>query len=130
MSQSEEVVVADEPRRVNLVIAKVDPWSIMKMVFLLSVALAIMGVVAAAFIWKVLDSMQVFAQIRDLVSAVGADSLLNLLAYTEFNRVVAAATAIGVVNTILFTALATLGAFIYNLSAVLVGGIHVTLTDE
>ncbi|WP_371151175.1 DUF3566 domain-containing protein [Buchananella felis] len=130
MSQSEEVVVADEPRRVNLVIAKVDAWSIMKMVFLLSVALAIMGVVAAAFIWKVLDSMQVFAQIRDLVTAVGADSLLNLLAYTEFNRVVAAATAIGVVNTILFTALATLGAFLYNLSAALVGGIHVTLTDE
>ncbi|WP_371164025.1 DUF3566 domain-containing protein [Buchananella felis] len=130
MSQSEEVVVADEPRRVNLVIAKVDAWSIMKMVFLLSVALAIMGVVAAAFIWKVLDSMQVFAQIRDLVTAVGADSLLNLLAYTEFNRVVAAATAIGVLNTILFTALATLGAFLYNLSAALVGGIHVTLTDE
>ncbi|MDO4792357.1 MAG: DUF3566 domain-containing protein [Buchananella hordeovulneris] len=130
MSQSEKAVAANEPRRVHLVLSKVDPWSIMKMVFLLNVGIAIMGIVATAFVWKVLDSMEVFSQIRDLVTAVGANSLLNLLAYTEFNRVVAAATVIGVVHTILATALATLGTFLYNLASTLVGGVHVTLTDE
>ena len=42
----------------------------------------------------------------------------------------AGAFLIGVVNIVLLTALATIGAFIYNLSTDLVGGVEVTLADR
>ena len=37
---------------------------------------------------------------------------------------------IGAVNVVLFTALATLGAFIYNVCADLVGGVELTLAER
>ena len=37
---------------------------------------------------------------------------------------------IHIVNVLIITALATLFAFVYNISSGLVGGLHVTLTDE
>ncbi len=39
------------PRRVRLAVSKVDPWSAMKLSFLLCVAIGIMIVVASAVIW-------------------------------------------------------------------------------
>ncbi|HWB35011.1 MAG TPA: DUF3566 domain-containing protein, partial [Rugosimonospora sp.] len=44
--------------------------------------------------------------------------------------VIGTAGVIGLVNVVLFTALATLGAFIYNVCADLVGGIEVTLSEK
>ena len=40
------------------------------------------------------------------------------------------ATVVGAVNIVLFTALATIGAFVYNICADLVGGIEVTLAER
>ncbi len=40
------------------------------------------------------------------------------------------AALLGLVNVVLFTALATLGAFIYNVCADLVGGIELTLAEK
>ena len=40
------------------------------------------------------------------------------------------ATLVAVVDIFLITALATIGAFLYNITAALVGGVHVTMTDE
>ena len=37
---------------------------------------------------------------------------------------------VAVVDVILITAIATLGAFLYNLSAALLGGIEVTLAED
>ena len=36
---------------------------------------------------------------------------------------------IAAVNTVLITAMATLGAFLYNMSAALLGGVEMTLTE-
>ena len=40
------------------------------------------------------------------------------------------AAILGAVNALLFTALATLGAFLYNLISMLVGGVEVTLAER
>ena len=40
------------------------------------------------------------------------------------------AVLIGLVNIVLLTAMATIGAFVYNLTTDLIGGIEVTLADR
>jgi hypothetical protein len=127
---SRPAAVAGGPRRVRLSVSRIDPWSAMKLSFLLSVALGIMIVVAAALVWFVLDSMQVFADIEDLLVSIGSESFLQLMDYLAFDRVMSFATIVGVVDILLLTALGTIGAFLYNIVAALVGGLHMTLTDD
>ena len=117
-------------RKVRLSIARVDPWSVMKLSFLMSIAIGIGIIVASAAMWFLLDSMHVFADIRDLLVTLGSADFLRLMEYAEFDRVMSMAAIIAVVDILLITALATLGAFLYNIVAALVGGLHMTLTDD
>jgi hypothetical protein len=115
---------------VRLSVARVDPWSVMKLSFLLSVALGIALVVAAGVLWSVLDGMGVFSDINRVVGEVMGDNSFDVMGFVGLSKVLSLATVIAVVDVILVTALATLGAFLYNLSSTLVGGIHVTLSDD
>jgi hypothetical protein len=122
---------AGSARRVRLVVSRVNPWSVMKMAFLLSIAIGIITVVAAAVVWTILNGMHLFANVNDLVeSVVGDETQVNVLQYVAFSRTMSMATLIAVANIVLITALSTLGAFLYNIAAALVGGVHVTLTDD
>src|SRR5699024_3151917 len=97
------------PRRVRLTLSHVDPWSVMKLSFLLSIAIGIMIVVASALIWTVLNQMGVFAKINDLmINDLKADSFKPLLEYLEFSRVLSVATVFAVIDIVLITALSTL----------------------
>lgn len=127
----EEDEPAAGPRRVRLAVARIDPWSVLKLSFLLSVAIGIMIVVAAAVIWQVLDSMAVFTSVNDVIATLsGSTTFFDVLDYAAFDRVISLATMIAVADIVLLTALSTLGAFLYNVVAALVGGVHLTLTDD
>jgi Transmembrane domain of unknown function (DUF3566) len=119
------------PRRVRLTLARVDPWSVTKLSFLLSVAVGIALVVATAVIWSVLDGMGVFTDLDGLLKdVVGNEVDFDLLDYVGFGKVISLATVIAVVDVVLLTALSTIVAFLYNVSSALVGGLHVTLSDD
>ena len=121
------------PRRVRLTVARIDPWSVMKLGFLLSVAIGIALVVMVAVLWSILNSMGVFASVNSTIGEVlgGSDgTTFNLMEYIGFTRVLSLATVIAVVDVFLLTALATLAAFLYNVCSSLVGGLHLTLTDD
>jgi hypothetical protein len=125
------VGAAGGPRRVRLAISRIDPWSVMKLSFLMSVAFGILIVVAVGVVWYTLNGMHVFTNIDDLVRQVtGDESKINILQYVEFKRVISGATLVAVVDVFLLTALATIAALLYNIVAALVGGLHVTMTDE
>lgn len=120
-------------RRVRLTVSRVDPWSAMKMSFLLSVALGIAMVVMVFVLWSVLAGMGIFDRVNDIAQQVfGADGSdpFDIMDYIGLGRVVSLSIVIGVIDVILFTAIATLGAFLYNVSAALVGGLQLTLTDD
>lgn len=121
------------PRKVRLTIARVDPWSVMKLSFLLSVAVGIALVVMVAVLWTILDGMGVFSDVDRTIGEVlgGANgTTFNLMSYIGFGRVLSLATVVAVIDVFLLTALATLGAFLYNLCASLVGGVNLTLSDD
>lgn len=120
------------PRRVRLAISRLDPWSVMKLSFLLSVAIGIMIVVGVAVGWFTLNELHVFTKVDELITQVTGQEAggPDILQYVEFQKVISAATLLAVIDVFLLTALSTIGAFLYNIVAALVGGVHVTMTDE
>ncbi|WP_408607991.1 DUF3566 domain-containing protein [Actinophytocola xanthii] len=123
------------PRRANLQIKRFDPWSVLKLSLVLSVALFFVWLVAVGVLYAVLGGMGVwdklngissdFLQISDDGGAAGNSEPL-----ISAGRVFGIAAIIGAVNIVLFSALATVGAFIYNVSADLAGGLEVTLAER
>jgi hypothetical protein len=119
------------PRTVRLTLARVDPWSVLKLSFLLSVALGIGLVTAAVVLWSVIDSMGVLDELNKVMRDIaGSNSTFSLYDYVGLGRVVSLSTFIGVINVVIIMALSTLGAFLYNIASSLVGGLHVTLSDD
>jgi hypothetical protein len=124
------------PRRARLNLKRIDPWSVMKFAFAVSVVLFIVVVVATSVLYLALDAMGVWGEINkslgELVNASGgsdAGSTTSSFRITAWG-VIGTSMLIGAVNVVLFTALATLGAFIYNVCADLVGGVELTLAER
>ena len=100
---------------------------------LLSVALGIVTVVASIVLWMVLDVTGIFDKINGLLGEIGGSEsggALDLKKIASLGQVASFATIIAVVNVVLLTALSMLTAVLYNISATLVGGVGVTLTDD
>ncbi|CAM5736398.1 hypothetical protein SALBM311S_08047 [Streptomyces alboniger] len=124
---------APRTRKARLRVAKADPWSVMKVSFLLSIALGICTIVAAAVLWMVMDAMGVFSTVGGTISeATGSNESngFDLQSFLSLPNVLLFAAIIAVIDVVLATALATLGAFIYNLSAGFVGGVELTLAED
>ncbi|MFK0117379.1 DUF3566 domain-containing protein [Streptomyces sp. NPDC090994] len=120
-------------RKARLRVAKADPWSVMKVSFLLSIALGVCTIVAATVLWMVMDAMGVFSTVGGTISeATGSNESngFDLQSFLSLPNVLLFTTIIAVIDVVLATALATLGAFIYNLSAGFVGGVELTLAED
>lgn len=120
-------------RRARLRLIHLDPWSVMKTSFLLSIAFGIVTVVAVAVVWSVLGAAGVWDSINTTVGDVmGGDtaSTFDVQNYVGMSRVLGFTMIVAVVDVVLITAIATLAAFLYNLAAALLGGIEVTLAED
>jgi hypothetical protein len=120
------------PRRARLRLVRVDPWSVMKIAFALSIALAIVTVVAVSIVWAVLGAAGVWDSINDSVAVVLSDnsSDFDIRDYVGMGRVVGLTMIVAAADVILITAIATLGAFLYNLAATMLGGLEITLAED
>jgi hypothetical protein len=119
-------------RTALLSLQRIEPLSVMKFSSLLSLAGFIILFVAVALVWYVLSRLGVFKEIEQTVGLVtyskdhpGADAA----AWFSARRWLGYAALIGAINAILFTALSTIGAALYNLITSLTGGIEVTLKE-
>jgi hypothetical protein len=121
-------------RKARLVLGRIDPWSVMKLAFLLSIAMAVVAVVAVFVLWSVLDAMGVFDSVGSTVESVtrSQDNAqgVDILSYVGLGKVLSITFVLAAVNVVLMTALCTLAAFLYNMAAGLVGGLHVTFTED
>jgi hypothetical protein len=121
------------PRRARLRLTRVDPWSVMKSAFLLSIAFGVVTVVAVAMVWTVLDGAGVWTSINETVrETIGGNDIadFDIENYLGTSRVLGFTMLVAAVDVVLLTAIATLGAFLYNMSAALLGGIEVTLAED
>ena len=103
----------------------------MKVSLILSVALFFVWMIAVAFLYLVLGGMGVWSKLNsnvgDLLTNTGGGGSGELV---SSGTIFGGAVLIGLVDIVLLTAMATVGAFIYNLTTDLIGGIEVTLADR
>ncbi|WP_020669068.1 DUF3566 domain-containing protein [Amycolatopsis nigrescens] len=120
------------PRRASLQIKRFDPWSVLKLSLVLGVAMFFVWLVAVGVLYTVLDGMGVWDQLNgtytNLVQGEGTSSAAEPL--ISAGRVFGVAAVLGAINIVLVSALATVMAFIYNVSADLAGGLEVTLSER
>lgn len=122
------------PRRARLRLTRIDPWSVMKTAFLLSVAFAIVTFVAVLMVWSVLGAAGVWDSINTAVASIvdsdTSEASFDVTEYVGMGRVLGFTLVVSVLDVVLLTAIATLTAFLYNLAAALLGGIEVTLSED
>lgn len=120
------------PRRASLQVKRFDPWSVLKLSLVLGVAMFFVWLVAVGVLYTVLDGMGVWDKLNgtysSLVSGEGANAPADPL--ISAGRVFGIAAILGAINIVLLSALATVSAFIYNVSADLAGGLEVTLSER
>jgi hypothetical protein len=118
------------PRQAALQLKRLDPWSVLKLALVLAVVLFFIWLVAVGVLYGVLDGMGVWDRLNgtyaDLVSGEAQTGSTLISA----GRVFGLAAVIGAINSLLFAVAVTVGAFVYNVSADLVGGIEVTLSER
>ena len=124
-----------KPRRARLVIRRIDPWSVLKFSLLFSICLLIVFVVAVAALYFALDSLGVFDSVNQFVrditqSGTESNPTGGFDVTFSASKVIGGAAVIGAINVVIITAISTLGAFLYNLCADIVGGIEVTLAER
>ena len=122
------------PRRARLRLSRIDPWSVMKVSFLLAIAFGVVTVVSVFMVWSVLGAAGVWSSINntvsDTLSSGNNTSTFNIEDYLGMSRVLGFTMLVSVIDVVLITAIATLGAFLYNMAASLLGGIEVTLAED
>lgn len=132
----EEVLATSSKRtrKARLRLSRIDPWSVMKTVFLFSVAGAITAMVAVGVIWMVIESSGLLDDlnkvITTLVSTPSDPTPFDIHQFVNGPKVLGGTAVIAAINIVLITALGTLGSFLYNLSATMLGGLEVTLAED
>ena len=101
------------PRRARLRLSRIDPWSVMKVSFLLSIAFGIVTVVSVFMVWSVLGAAGVWDSINNTVSdtsrAATTPRRSTSQDYLGMSRVLGFTMLVSVIDVVLITAIATLG---------------------
>ena len=115
--------------RVRRIIRKIDPWTVLKVTLVLNFVVALTIVLGFSILWVLLINAGVPQGLEDIAKRLALlDENSTLVGNIEalFSSVVFLAT----VYLLTQTALATIGAFFYNLVSDLVGGIEVVVLEE
>ena len=119
-------------RQAHLTIARVEPWSVMKFSFVVSLIAFVILFVAVSVIYGTLSALGVFTSLQHVVQNVTSSqdsSGVNAAKWFSESRVLSYTALLGALNIVLITAMCTIGAVVYNLTSRLIGGVEVTLRE-
>ena len=115
--------------RVRRIVRKIDPWTVLKVTLVLNFIVSLTVVLGLSILWVLLVNAGVPQGLEDIarrLALLDQDASLVGNIETLFTSVVSLAA----VYMLTQTALATIGAFFYNLVSDLVGGIEVVVLEE
>jgi hypothetical protein len=112
-------------RRARLRLTRIDPWSALKVSLVFAAFLFIVWMVAVLVLFAILQGAGVFDSVNSTLTDVFG-------AHVDFSGAVilGGAAVVGALSVVIVTALGTVVAFAYNVTAALLGGLDVTLTEQ
>jgi hypothetical protein len=119
-------------RQAHLTISRIEPWSVMKFSFVVSLVAFVILFVAVSVLYGALSGLGVFDSIQHLVNSVTSSQNstgVNAKAWFSASRILGYTALLGSLNIVLITAMSTIGSVVYNLTSRLVGGVEVTLRE-
>jgi hypothetical protein len=119
-------------RQAHLTIARVEPWSVMKFSFVVSLVAFVILFVAVSVIYGTLSALGVFTSLQHVVQSVTSSqdsNGVNAAKWFTASRILSYTALLGALNIVLITAMSTIGAVVYNLTSRLIGGVEVTLRE-
>lgn len=119
-------------RQAHLTISRIEPWSVMKFSFVVSLVAFVILFVAVSVLYGALSGLGVFDSIQKAVNSVTSSqgsAGVNAKAWFSASRVLGYTALLGSLNIVLITAMSTIGSVVYNLTSRLVGGVEVTLRE-
>jgi len=121
-----------QARDAQLVISRIEPWSVFKFSFMVALVGWVVMFVVVGALYFLLSSLGVFHQIEQtigLITSTKGSPGTNAASWFSASTVLGYTMLAGAIDVVLITALATVGAVIYNLVTALSGGIEVTLRE-
>ncbi|HEY2269465.1 MAG TPA: DUF3566 domain-containing protein [Streptosporangiaceae bacterium] len=119
-------------RQAHLTIARVEPWSVMKFSFVVSLVAFVILFVAVSILYGALSGLGVFDSLQRVVTSLTSSqgsTGVNAKAWFSASKVLGYTALLGSLNIVLITAMSTIGSVVYNLTSRLVGGVEVTLRE-
>ncbi|MGV6991717.1 DUF3566 domain-containing protein [Gordonia amicalis] len=115
--------------RAAVQLRRIDPWATFKIAAVLSFVGFFIWMIAIAVLYLIFDGMGIWDQVNNSFGTLVADESSSAGDVIGAGTVFGVAALLGAINAILLTAIATVGSYIYNICADLVGGAEVTLAD-
>ena len=119
-------------RQAHLTVARVEPWSVMKFSFVVSLVAFVILFVAVSVLYAALSGLGVFDSLQRVVTSLTSSqgsAGVNAKTWFSASRVLGYTALLGSLNIVLITAMSTIGSVVYNLTSRLVGGVEVTLRE-
>ncbi|MDE0600711.1 MAG: DUF3566 domain-containing protein [bacterium] len=115
--------------RVRRIVRRVDPWTVLKVSFIVYMVAAFGFMLASVMFWEVVERSGIPQKITDFLIQItlldeGEAPFSNTEQFIRLSAILAVAWAV------LSSGLTTLGAIMYNLVADVVGGVEVVLLEE
>ena len=121
------------PRLASLQLKRVDPWTVLKISLIVAIVMFFVWMIAIGILYLTMGAMDVWSKINDTFSTLTSSPDTQAAGKTDLitaGRVFGVTAIIGAINIVLFTALATVAAFIYNAAAAMSGGVELTLGER
>jgi hypothetical protein len=119
-------------RQAHLTVARVEPWSVTKFSFVVSLVAFVVLFVAVSVLYESLSALGVFESLQRVVTSVTSSQNsggVSTAKWFSASKVLGITAILGGFNIVLMTAMSTIGAVVYNLTSRLVGGVEVTLRE-
>ena len=115
--------------RAAVQVRRIDPWAAFKVSAVLAVVGFFIWMIAVAVLYLVLGGMGVWDQLNSSFNTLTTDGSGGDSDVIGTGSVFFWSGLIGAISAVLITALATVGSYIYNICADLVGGVEITIAD-
>lgn len=117
-------------KQVRLRLVHVDFWSVVKLALLLALCIGIAMIVATVLLWIVLQQTGVIKSVDGLLNDVSGSTGVSVSQLVNFEGLLVFSVVCAGLQVIVTTALAAVGAFLYNLAVRMTGGLVFGFTNS